>query len=987
MIKFSHSLFITLLFNSIFLFSSYAQTGTGIISGRISDENGQPQVGATIFIEEFTIGTTADANGNFQLMGVPVGKQTVKISFIGYATEEIEVEITRGDVQKLDVQMSFSTEELLEVVAYGQARGQFAAINQQLNAKGISNVVSGEKLQELPDVNVAEAIGRLPGLMVERSRGEGQKIIIRGLAPKYNTISIGGHMAPSTSPDDRSTDLNMISPEILGGVEVMKANTADKDADGLGGTVNLTLREAPTGFKMNAGVLSGYSGQSNSISNYRGTFYASNRFFDDKLGIMITGNAEIAERNSDKMDVDYYVQGIPNYDAGETFIQPRISGMEVQANVEDRTRAGGSLLMDWKLGKSSTIKSSNFFGYLDRKIYDRVKDFSLDNNRIYLKGYHEEINQLLFSNAIEGKHFILGSVFDWGASRSQSTNTKPYGTRYDFRQQSAYIGYESGASFDMEAPQFLPAPENLQEVIEQSYLYESRNVTYDANEVETSFFMDWQTAFRLGDVSGFVKAGVKHRYKNRSRTNERTGRRFDYPQQVNDFLAVYPDYTVTTEGTVGKLQLINFLDENYVPTDFMDGEYQYLSVNEVLDADLMANIYGNYLEGQEFRIYSAGKDDYKTEESIQSYYLMSEINFGKYITFIPGVRYEKTYLKYDAKIAEALPDGENQEQDLPEEMFQDTTASNSYHNFLPQIHLRIKPASWFDIRLAYTNTLSRADYNQLAPKEIVNSTAQTVKLGNTLLKPAASENFDIIFTLYQQRFGLLTVGAFKKNIEGFLWNRTALIRTGTDTDPELLQLANSTVGYQVTYPVNNNNMSTIKGLEFDLQTNLDFLPIKGFVFNANFTIMESETQYSETLIERVANPDYPEIPGTPRAIFVNKDTAYVDRLLSQPNYLANIGIGYDNKKWGTSVRLSFNYQDDILIREQRRPDGADREGTLEFQRWDFQLNQRITKKLSLNANVSNIFNEPDRSIRLITGYYTELEYYGSMAQLGIKYNF
>ena len=85
--------------------------------------------------------------------------------------------------------------------------------------------------------------------------------------------------------------------------------------------------------------------------------------------------------------------------------------------------------------------------------------------------------------------------------------------------------------------------------------------------------------------------------------------------------------------------------------------------------------------------------------------------------------------------------------------------------------------------------------------------------------------------------------------------------------------------------------------------------------------------------------------------------------------------------------FSFNFQDDILTREQRRPDGADREGTLEFHRWDFQLNQNIIKKLSVNANVSNIFNQPDRSVRLITGYYTELEYYGYMAQIGLKYQF
>jgi outer membrane receptor for ferrienterochelin and colicin len=118
---------------------------------------------------------------------------------------------------------------------------------------------------------------------------------------------------------------------------------------------------------------------------------------------------------------------------------------------------------------------------------------------------------------------------------------------------------------------------------------------------------------------------------------------------------------------------------------------------------------------------------------------------------------------------------------------------------------------------------------------------------------------------------------------------------------------------------------------------------------------------------------------------VNYDTGYVDRVLSQPNYLANVGLGYDNNKIGLSVRLSFNFQDFILIREQRRPDGADREGTLEFYRWDFQLNQRIIKNLYLNANVANIFNQPDRSVRLITGYVKAIEYYGYLVQVGLRY--
>lgn len=974
----------SILLSYIFLLSSFSQTGTGNISGHISDENGDPLAGATILIEKLTMGTIANANGNYQLLGVPAGKQTVKISFIGYTTEEIDIEISRGEVYRLDKKMSISTMEILEVTAYGQARGQVAAIHQQLNAKGITNVVSGEKLQELPDVNIAEAIGRLPGLMVERNRGEGQKIIIRGLAPKYNTISIGGHMAPSTSPDDRSTDLNMIAPEILGGVEVLKANTADKDADGLGGTVNLTLREAPEGFKMTASVLAGYSGHSGSLSNYRGTFYMSNRFFNNKLGIMVTGNAEMAERNSDKFEVDYAVQGVPDYDNGETYIKPWVTNAEVQANIEDRTRAGGSLLLDWKLSPSSTIKASNFFGFLDKNIFDRTKKYNLSSVYIQIRQYQEEYSQLLYSNALEGKHYVFGSVFDWGVSRSQSDNNKPHGNRVTFRQLSPYDGYTVGSSFDIEPPELIPAPENLKESLEQYYFYESQNRKYDASEVESSFFMNWQTPFRIGVFSGFVKIGAKHRYKHRERTNIRMARRIDYPDDVNDFLQVYPDYSLTTEGVIGKIQLINFLDEDYKPGKFLNGDYEYLKVNEVIDIDQLAGVYDNYLEEFEYFIASGAKNDYVTDESIQSYYMMSELNIGRYITFIPGIRFEKTYLKYKAHIADAIPDYDNIEEAVE---FKDTTAQNSYYNFLPQIHLRIKPTSWFDIRLAYTNTLSRADYNQLAPKELVYVTDMKVVLGNTELKPAASENFDIIFTFYNPRFGLLTLGAFHKNIENFLWNRTALIRAGTDTDPELLNLANSTLGFSVEYPLNNKNRSTIKGLEFDLQTNLDFLPVKGFVFTMNFTIMESETKYTETLIKRAYNPDYGVIPGAPRIIFLNHDTAYVDRLLSQPNYLANAGFGYDNKNIGLSVRLSFNFQDNILIREQRRPDGADKEATLEFYRWDFQLNQRIFKKLSVNANVSNIFNQPDRSIRLITGYITEIEYYGYLAQIGLKYKF
>ncbi|MEZ5104958.1 MAG: TonB-dependent receptor [Draconibacterium sp.] len=956
--------------------------GKGSIRGKITDEDGMPMIGATIMVHQS--GTITDANGNYQLLAVPAGRQKVKISFIGYKTDTVEVKIVEQEVFVLNKQMSLSTLEISGVVAYGQARGQQAAINQQLNAKGISNVVSAEKLQELPDVNVAEAVGRLPGLMVERSRGEGQKIIIRGLEPKYNTISIEGNIIPSTSTDDRSTDLNMISPDILGGVEVQKANTADMDASGLGGTVNITLKEAPPELKLNATLLTGYNGLSKSLSNYQANFYVSNRFFNNKLGIMLTGNGDISERNSDRFKVNYTVQGVPDYDGGQTYINPWISDASLQANVENRNRAGGSLLFDYKLGTSSTIKFSNFAGYLNRQINDRVKHLDLAQNWINLTQYDSEIKQLLNSHSLEGEHIVFGTVVKWGASYSRSVNKKPYGHEVQFRKLSAFVGYSKGNSFDIGPPELVTSPEYLQDDIEQYYFYNGAFLTYEAKETEPAFFFDWKVPFKISNsISGYLKAGAKYREKERSRVNTRNNDRLDASDDVNNFLKVYPDYSLTTKGNTGKISILNFLDNDYKSRDFLNGDYEYLKVSEVLDRDLIRSVYKNYLEDFYPFIPAGAKNDYNTNEYIFSYYLMSEIDVGDYITFIPGVRFEKTGIEYRAYIAEELPASES----IPVNVqFRDTVANNSYQNILPQIHLKIKPVDWFDVRLAYTNTLSRPDYSQLAPKKLINLADRIITLGNTELKAALSENFDIIFTFYKQKYGLLTLGGFYKNIDGFLWNRSALVLAGTKTDPEVLDIPKSTLGFTVNYPLNNTNRSIIKGFEADLQSNLSFLPVKGFVLNMNVTIMESQTKYLETLIKRVPNPDFGVVPGAPRAIYLNSDTAYVDRLIKQPSYLANVGLGYDNKKMGLSCRLSFNYQDDILIKEQRRPDAADREGTLEFYRWDFQMSQRITKRLTFNGNIANIFNQPDRSVRLITGYISDIEYYGSLIQVGLKYS-
>ena len=231
-----------LLLPFLFLMAANLAAQNATITGVITDSETKDYLaGTTVVIKGTTKGTITDANGKYTLF-IPTGKQVIQFSFVGYQTQDFEVNLKANEVKTLNLILKPDANILNEVLISAQAKGQTAAIKKQVNASGIINVVSEEKLRELPDANVADAIGRLPGLMIQRDGGEGQKIIIRGLDPKYNTVAINGMNAPSTSSTDRSTDLNMISPEMIAGAEVLKANTADKDADGLGGTVNLIMK-------------------------------------------------------------------------------------------------------------------------------------------------------------------------------------------------------------------------------------------------------------------------------------------------------------------------------------------------------------------------------------------------------------------------------------------------------------------------------------------------------------------------------------------------------------------------------------------------------------------------------------------------------------------------------------------------------------------------------------------------------------------------
>ena len=158
--------------------------GTGTVSGKVADRGtGDPLPGANVMIQGTSIGASTDLDGKYSLTNVPAGRQSMRVTYVGYRTVTLDVTVGENATLAQDFHLVAQVLEGQTVVVTGQAKGQMEAINQQLSSSSIVNIVSADKMKELPDANLAESIGRLPGVSIQREAGEATKVVVRGLSP------------------------------------------------------------------------------------------------------------------------------------------------------------------------------------------------------------------------------------------------------------------------------------------------------------------------------------------------------------------------------------------------------------------------------------------------------------------------------------------------------------------------------------------------------------------------------------------------------------------------------------------------------------------------------------------------------------------------------------------------------------------------------------------------------------------------------------
>lgn len=936
--------FFSLISYLVFTPSELAGQGTGNLSGTVVDasDNNTPLAFASVFVEGTNIGTTTDVEGKFRLYNVPAETHLLVCTYLGYERFEQEIQVTAGQLLSLKIAMTQAGLTTDEVLITAQLKGQRAAINQQINSNTIVNVISKEKIQELPDQNAAESIGRLPGIAVLRDAGEGTKVVVRGLSPRFNSITVNGVRVPSTDPEDRSVDLTMVSTDALEGIEVYKALTPDRDGDAVGGAINFVTKKAEEGYHGNVRILTGYNNHEEEFGQWRANANLSNRFFNNKLGIILSGNYQRVNRSSDLLDAGYVQQGIDNN--GKSILG--INNLNLADRLEVRYRYGGSLSLDYQL-KNGFVQATSFWGRTDRDESRRRRRYRVGASYQEIEALDREINQFLSTNTFNGEYNIrfLKMKLSWLTSYSTTNRDMPFSNLSRFRELGAF----TGDLIEDQGPERIP--EGAKNNLDETYFQDG---TLDVDEIQdrnATAQVDLTIPFSLGSpFNGFFKMGVKVRDKERKRDLTSNFTSFGgIPAIIDDFPERFQ------LDARGRISIYNYLTD-FTPPNFLEGQYAFGPALDIEALNDFAETYRSYY------MIDALTDltDYQAQEQVRAAYAMAEFHFfDKKLMLLPGVRLENTRNEYSSVFGTPLTGGFVSG-------LRDTSGTRTYTEVLPMVHLRYKFAPWMDLRLAATKSLSRPNYFNLVPWQRINHFEGIVEEGAPNLQHTQVWNYDAFLSFYNT-YALFTIGAFYKELVDIDYIRTSRI---TDAGP--------TRGYDYVRPVNAELAAEAYGLEFDLQANLTFLPkpFDGIVVSTNYSYIKAEAVYP---FFQVGPERSPEPPFQPVVI----DTFRVGRVPGQAEQIFNLSLGYEKK--GFSGRLSLVYQGESLGTVGRRPeqDGF----TDAFERWDLQVQQKIGKSgFAIMFNLNNISNTPQKtSVGL--GFPTREEYFGWTGDIGVRYSF
>ncbi len=914
--------------------SADAQELRGIISGRVTDASQGVLPGARIQVQPIGKEATSDSNGEFSIQGLPAGKYTLTVSNPGFALYSRDVTLA-SDPVKLDVALQVGTHnEVVDVTGERQG-GEVEALEIERTAENIVQVLPADVIQSLPNTNIADAVGRMPSVSLERDEGEGKYIQIRGTEPRLSNVTINGIHVPS--PEGiRNVKLDVIPSDLVSSVEINKTLSANQDADAIGGSVNLVTRTPADQPYVSLLGMGGYTPISGGRKQYQFAGTAGQRFgHDKKFGVIFGGSYDYNARGINDVEPAPGIFSLPD---GSTFVGPNTE--DLRDYHYDRTRYGFDGEIDYKLGDMSSV-------YL-RGLFSKFKDFGED--WIYSPGISNFITStsdpnntcgITATNGVQGcgnmgftdvfrqpgqqilsvqagaHHTVRSWLLNYEVALSQANYTGGF-PRAGFNgpgssDNSVAFGVNTTDPFVPKFP-----------VLNGANIYDPTQYTLSYSNTENDGIFERDAVgdiallkqYSLGSHASTFEVGFKGWDARKSSVYNRENYNAAGGQLMSQFLG-------------------NFRDNNYYFGEFTYGPTtQFSKMLSVLapggtSPDTVYNL----------------QNDFDISERIWAGYAMNTITFGA-LRVQAGVRVESTGDNLRANNV-TLDGGGNFQSVSP------LIKNNNYIDVFPSIQAQYRFGSNTVLRAAYGMGIARPNFGDIAPFFIDDPTSNPeFSQGNPNLKPTHAQNFDLLAEHYFSPVGILQAGFFYKAL----------------TDPIYtvnLPYAGGPAGSLIS-TLSNGPSAHIAGFEASWQQPLRFLPglLNGTGVRANYSYTSSQASFPVG----VGRTDHPSL------------------LRTAPNNW-NFDVTYDKK--GLSARMGLTHNDGYIWAyggDNAKDPSGDTYLYLHTQ-VDAQVSYWIPRSHGIQAVVSmlNLNNEVFGFYLGSERYPIQREYYSRTISVGLRW--
>ncbi len=902
--------------------TTVAQTGT--ISGIVVDaESGEPLVAVNVVIDGTLRGTASDLEGRFRIPDVQPGLVSVTFSYVSYQSKQVTgIEVKAGAVSTLQVTLHPEAIGLDEVVVEARAMSNTDAslLRQRQKSVAVSDAISAESISKSGSSDAAAAMTKVTGASVVG----GKYVYIRGLGERYSSTHLNGSELPSADPDRRAFQLDLLPSSLLDNIVTLKTFTPDKPGNFSGGLVDVGTKDFPDRLALSFTSSASY----NTETTYNEAFLLYSGGKTDWLGRDDGSRSIPAALTGSEVEFPSEVEARRNPDKAATLerlskafgpeMEP--TSHEAPVNRSVSLAVGNQIgFLGRPLGFSASLTYNQHYGFygngdvgrweLVGAQVDQVDRLTSVRRFADTRGSREVHIGALASVSYKPhqNHKIKGTFLQ--TQNGESTARYLEGYWVDLSQsstyQTRYLGYKERGlrSLQSQGEHFLPR------LGAGTVEWKVSSTKSSQNEPDLRYFTNHYTVQASGDTLFSSPASLY----------PAPARFFRELEESNTNIQV--DYSIPFRqwnDLGGRFKVGGFLLD--IDRDFRERRFEYEEGpgvsflqygGRVADFFNAAGIIGTRANGQpQFGLYitdrSSPKNNYTGSQSIQAAYAMLELPLMRSLRLIGGARMENTRMATVSAL-ESLPEGRLENNDL-----------------LPSVNLVYEMSRTMNLRAAYTHTIARPTFREMAPYQTFDFVGDFVFAGNPSLKRTLIRNSDLRWEWFRRPGEIIALSVFHKQFENPI-ERVILTRAG-----------NNTMGIQ------NVDRGMVIGLEAEIRGSLGFIPVlENFQLGGNFSLVHASVDIpeSELTVIRAADP-----------------TAVSNRpLQGQSPYLVNMDLAYEDYSKGTAIGLYYNVFGPRLlaVTEGAAPDVFEQpRHTL-----DLVASQRLIGHVSLGFSIKNLLNE------------------------------